>query len=147
MAEGWATYATDLMAEFGGLTPLEEYAQYQGRARMCARAVVDVRMHQGRSSLDQGVEYYERRALISPTGARSEAVKNSVFPEAAIMYLTGNDAIHELRGEMSRRKGAAFDLRAFHDEFLSYGSIPVSLISVDMKAKADVADREKNEKQ
>ncbi len=146
MAEGWATYATDLIAEFGGLTPLEEYAQHQGRARMCARAVVDIRMHQGRISLDEGAEYYERRALMSPAGARSEAVKNSMFPGAAIMYLTGNDAIHELRSEMSRRKGGAFDLRAFHDEFLSYGSIPVSLISADMRAKADSAERLEQEK-
>jgi uncharacterized protein (DUF885 family) len=80
--------------------------------------------------------------MMSSAAARSEAVKNSMFPGAAIMYLSGNDAIHELRGEMARRKGGAFDLRAFHDEFLSYGSIPVSLISADMKAKADAANRD-----
>ena len=140
MAEGWATYATDLINEFGGLSPLEAYAQRQSRARMCARAVVDIRLHQGRFSLDEGTEYYERRALMSPAAARSEAVKNSMFPGAAIMYLTGNDAIHDLRADMTQRKGSDFELGAFHDEFLSYGSIPVALISADMKAKADAAE-------
>ncbi len=146
MAEGWATYATDLMAEFGGLTPLEEYAQRPGRARMCARAVVDIRMHQGRFSLDEGAEYYERRALLNSGAARSEAVKNSMFPGAAIMYLAGNDAIHQLRAEMTRLRGDDFDLRAFHDEFLIYGSIPVSLISADMKAKAGFEATSQSEK-
>ena len=44
MAEGWACYATDLMDEFGFLTPLERLAERQTRRRMCARAVVDIRL-------------------------------------------------------------------------------------------------------
>src|SRR5947207_8706216 len=40
MAEGWACYATDLMDEFGFLTPLEQYSQFHSRLRMAARALV-----------------------------------------------------------------------------------------------------------
>jgi uncharacterized protein (DUF885 family) len=64
--------------------------------------------------------------------ARGEAVKNSMFPGAAMMYLVGTNAIHDLRRTLAAREGAAFALRAFHDRFLGYGAIPVSLIAAAM---------------
>lgn len=136
MAEGWACYATDLMSEAGFLTPLERYAEGHGRARMCARAIVDVRLHEGRWTLDQAARFYEEHALMPPAAARAEAVKNSMFPGAAVMYLMGRDAIHRLRSEMQAIEGRRFSLRNFHDTFLSYGSIPVTLIAESMTRKA-----------
>lgn len=136
MAEGWACYATDLMNEAGFLTPLESYAERHGRARMCARAIVDVRIHQGRWTLEHAARFYEEHALMPPAAAHAEAVKNSMFPGAAVMYLMGRDAIHRLRSEMQAIEGRRFSLRNFHDTFLSYGSIPVSLIAADMTRKA-----------
>jgi len=65
--------------------------------------------------------------------ARTEAVKNSMFPGAAMMYLIGQDLIRDLRNEMALREGNAFSLRRFHDRFLSYGSIPVTLIAAQMR--------------
>jgi uncharacterized protein (DUF885 family) len=139
MAEGWAVYATGLMSEMGFLTPLEEYAEYQGRRRMSARAIVDVRLHQGRWSLEDAVRFYEQRAGMAPGAARGEAVKNSMFPGGAMMYLIGTDRIMALRQEMEWRWGSQFSLRRFHDEFLSYGSIPVTLIA-DAMERASAAD-------
>jgi hypothetical protein len=136
MAEGWAVYATELMGEVGFLTPLELYAEQQSRRRMAARAVVDVRLHQGRFSLEQAAEFYERNAGMSPAAAQGEAVKNSMFPGAAMMYLIGSDRIKELRAEMTRRWGSRFSLRRFHDTFLAYGSLPVALIAHDMERNA-----------
>jgi hypothetical protein len=132
MAEGWACYATDLMAEAGFLTPLERYAEWHTRTRMCARAVVDVRLHQGRFGLQAAADYYREHAGMSPEAALGEAVKNSMFPGAAVMYVVGTDGLHALRREMARREGAVFDLRAFHDTVLSYGSVPVAAIAAAM---------------
>jgi hypothetical protein len=132
MAEGWACYATDLMGEAGGLTPLEEYAELKGRTRMCARAIVDLRLHLGRITLEQAAGFYEEHTGMGWDAALGEAVKNSMFPGAAVIYLLGTDAIHRLRQHLSVRKGSGFTLRAFHDEFLSFGSIPVSLIAEEM---------------
>ena len=139
MAEGWACYATDLMSEAGFLTSLEQYAEQHTRVRMCARAVVDVRLHQGRLTLEQAADYYERHAGMPPDAARAEAVKNSMFPGAAVMYVMGTDRIHRLRRELSARRGAGFSLRSFHDELLSYGSVPVSLVADAMTERADTA--------
>jgi uncharacterized protein (DUF885 family) len=63
-----------------------------------------------------------------PEGAaRGEAVKNSMFPGMALMYRAGTRGIHRLRRELAAELGPAFDLRAFHDRFLAWGSIPVTL--------------------
>jgi uncharacterized protein (DUF885 family) len=132
MAEGWACYATDLAGDFGGLTELERFAETKGRVRMAARAFVDVEMHSGRMTLDEAATVYEQRAGMPASAARAEAVKNSMFPGAALIYLMGQDAIHDLRAEMSRSQGSDFDLKAFHDDFLAYGSVPVSMIAQDM---------------
>jgi uncharacterized protein (DUF885 family) len=126
IAEGWACYATDLMNEIGFLDPLERYAQRHARLRMAARAVVDVRLHRGTFTLDDAIACYRDRVGMSPEAARDEAVKNSLFPGAALMYMVGTDLIHGLRRSLAVRPG--FDLRAFHDRFLSYGSVPVTLI-------------------
>jgi uncharacterized protein (DUF885 family) len=136
MAEGWACYATDLVGEFGGLTPLELYAQWHSRARMACRAVVDIRLHRGELPFPDAATLYAERAGMSPAAAQAEVVKNSMFPGAAVMYLVGTDAIRRLREEMSRIEGGSFTLRGFHDRLLSYGSVPVSLISEDMKRSA-----------
>jgi uncharacterized protein (DUF885 family) len=140
MAEGWACYATDLASEAGALTPLEQYAEVHGRVRMAARAVVDVRLHHGEISLEEAAAYYRERAGMSHAAAHGEAVKNTMFPAAAVMYLMGTDAIHQLKRDMMRLEGPNFEQRRFHDTFLSYGSIPVSLIEGEMKRSADDAE-------
>lgn len=132
LVEGWACYAVELMDEIGYLTPLESLSEAQGRVRMAARAVADVGIHTGAMTIDEAAAFYAREALMSPEAAKSEAVKNSMFPGAALMYLIGADAIRDLRGAVQAREGSAFSLRAFHDRFLSYGAIPVSLIAEAM---------------
>ena len=133
MAEGWACYATDLMGETDFLTPLERYAEAQSRRRMSARAIVDVKLHRGEFTLAEAADFYEQRAAMSPAAAHGEAVKNSMFPGAAMIYLFGADSIHALRRELAARDGDSFDLAQFHDRFLSYGSVPVALIGADMR--------------
>lgn len=138
MAEGWACYATDLMAEAGALTSLEEFAEMRGRTRMCARAIVDVQLHLGQMTLEEAAGFYQEHAGMGQAAALGEAVKNSMFPGAALIYLLGTDTIHDLRRELSAaaaRRGVPFVLRDFHDEFLSFGSIPVALIAQEMKRR------------
>jgi uncharacterized protein (DUF885 family) len=141
MAEGWACYATDLMGEAGFLTPLERYAEAQSRRRMAARAIVDVKLHYGEFTLEQAADFYAQRAAMSTSAARGEAVKNSMFPGGAMMYLYGTDMIHALRRDLAAQTGSDFNLAQFHDHFLAYGSIPVALISAEMRAAAGLSSR------
>jgi len=129
LAEGWACYATDLMDEIGFLTPEESLAQQHTRARLLARAVVDIELHQSTIEFEDAVALYRDRIGMSDEAARAEACKNSMFPGTALMYWLGTDGLHQLRREHQRVDGASFSLRRFHDRVLSFGSIPVPLIA------------------
>jgi hypothetical protein len=132
LAEGWACYAVDLADELGYLTPLEQVAEQHTRVRILCRAVVDLSLHAGELPLDKATAFYVEQVQMEPAAARAEAVKNSMFPGAAVMYWLGTRGIHALRVERSRRAG--FSMRAFHDELLSYGAMPVPLIASLMSA-------------
>lgn len=127
MAEGWACYATDLMDECGFLTADERVSEQQSRVRMLARALVDLEFHTGMRSFEQAVALYVADVGMSPAAAHGEVVKNSMFPGTALMYWLGTSQIHSLRDAERTRLGSAFSLRAFHDTFLSFGAIPVTL--------------------
>ncbi len=138
MAEGWACYATDLMGEVDFMTPLERYAERHGRLRMAARALADVRLHHGQWSLEDAARFYQERVGMPAAAAHNEAVKNSMFPATALMYLTGTDAIHNLRRELQARP--SFNLRQFHDRLLSFGSVPVALVA-EIMTRGDARDK------
>ena len=125
MAEGWASYATDLMDEAGFLSPLESYAEHHAHARAAARAIVDVELHEGRMSLDAAESFYRTHTNMSAAAARTEVTKNSMFPGAALIYFVGSGLIRDLREKHAGRLG----LRGFHDRLLSHGSIPVAMIA------------------
>ncbi len=132
MAEGWACYATALMDEVGFLTPLERFAEIYARLRMAARALCDVGIHDGSLSLDAATVFYHERVGMAASAARAEAVKNSMFPGTAAMYLLGTEGIRALRAAVAAREGDAFRLRNFHDRFLAHGSLPVAIIARSM---------------
>ena len=117
------------MDEIGFLAPEESLSQQHTRARLLARAVVDIGLHSGSLTFDQAVGVYRDRVGMPPEAAAAEACKNTMFPATAVMYWLGTDALHRLRRERQRIEGAAFSLRHFHDRVLSFGSIPVPLLA------------------
>lgn len=128
MAEGWACYATDLMDEVGFLTPDQSLAHQHTRARLAARAVVDLGLHDRSLSFDEATAVYRDRVGMPAEAARAEACKNAMFPGTALMYSLGTDGLHRLRKARERAEGPAFTLQRFHDRVLSFGSIPVPLL-------------------
>lgn len=137
MAEGWACYATALMDETGFLTPLEQVSEQHSKLRFLARAIVDIELHQGSMTFDDAARFFVEHADMSPDVARGEAAKASMFPGTAVMYWLGTQGILDLRETVRARLGAGFSLAAFHDELLSYGSIPVPLIAQLITSGAD----------
>jgi hypothetical protein len=129
MAEGWACYATDLMDEAGFLTPEESVAQQHTRARLLARALVDIGLHEGSLAFDDAAAIYRDRIGMTAEAARAETCKNSMFPGTAVMYWLGTEGLHHLRRAREKAEGTAFSLRRLHDDILGCGSIPVPLVA------------------
>jgi hypothetical protein len=128
MAEGWACYATGLMEEVGFLTDFERVAEQHTRVRLLARAVVDLGMHAGSLTFQRATSTLINICGMSTEQAHAEATKASMFPGTAIMYWLGLERIRALRTAHELTLGNRFRLRSFHDELLSFGSLPVALI-------------------
>jgi uncharacterized protein (DUF885 family) len=131
MTEGWACYSTDIIRDLGFYTEPERFAQLHSQIRQTARAIVDPNLHLGKFTFDEAARFYATHVGMSVEAARSEVTKNSMFPATAAMYLLGTDCIHKLRKEFEK-KDSSFSPSKFHDRFLKYGSVPVSLIGSDM---------------
>jgi uncharacterized protein (DUF885 family) len=100
-----------------------------------ARAVVDLELHTGRMSFDEAVRFHVDTAFLTPATAHAEVTKSSMFPGTAMMYWLGLRELWRIRHAEESARGAAFNAKAFHDELLSFGSIPVALVARLMAAQ------------
>ena len=134
MAEGWACYATEIMESLGYLTTDERIAEHHTRVRLMTRAVVDIELHTGRMTFADAVRFHMETAQLSSAMATAEVTKCSMFPGTAMMYWLGLRDLWRLRSAEEATRGSAFSSREFHDEVLSFGSMPVALVSRLMAA-------------
>jgi uncharacterized protein (DUF885 family) len=96
--------------------------------RAC-RVVIDAKLHTGGLTVDQAVDMLVGVAKLERFNAVGEVRRYTQSPTQPMSYLVGKQQILDLRDRERRRLGKDFDLRAFHDRLLSYGSIPVALIA------------------
>jgi len=95
--------------------------------RAC-RFVTAAKLHTGRMTFAEAVDMLVGVAHLERPNALGEVRRYTQWPTQPMSYLAGKQQIVELRARERRRLGARFDLRAFHDRLLSYGSVPISLI-------------------
>jgi uncharacterized protein (DUF885 family) len=107
-----------------------------GKLTRAYRVVLDIGMHlelplPSHAPLHAGepwtyataVEYLHDRAFLPLAHAQSEATRYLGWPGQAISYKVGERVVLELRDELRRRQGAAFDLKAFHARVIGSGSV------------------------
>jgi uncharacterized protein (DUF885 family) len=128
--EGWALYAESLGVELGVYdTPRARLEMLYAELFRAARLVVDVGLHERRWTRQQAVDY-----LGGPSdGNEREVVRYMAWPAQALGYKIGQLAIKNLRHEAERALGPAFDVRAFHDELLKDGGMPLSILEAKMR--------------
>lgn len=127
--EGWALYCEEMMYGAGFYAdPRVRLMQLKGRLWRACRVVVDVRLHAGEMSFEEAVAFMVEHAGLEEPNARAEVRRYAVTPTQPMSYLMGKRQILDLRARMERKQGARFDLRAFHDALLSYGSVQPRLI-------------------
>jgi uncharacterized protein (DUF885 family) len=129
-AEGWALYGEEMLSR-EGLYPENSAAQAQvlrlARYRS-ARIGVDVNLHTGRWSFEQAVTYFMEGGGLDREAAEGEAAGAATSPTQKISYITGKWQIMRLLGRYRDRQGSNFRLGAFHDQLISYGTLPLAVI-------------------
>lgn len=132
--EGWALYGEEMMLR-QGLYPETSagFAQVLRLSRYrAARIGVDVNLQTGRWTFEQAVRYFMEAGGLDREAAEGEAAGAASSPSQKIGYMVGKWQIMGLLGRYRDRQGSQFRLGAFHDQLISYGSLPVAVIEWQM---------------
>jgi hypothetical protein len=128
-AEGWAHYSEQMMLEqgFGGGDPKIRLAQLAEALVRDVRYVAGIRLHTEGMPLEQAKDLFVQEAFLTEANALEEARRGAYNP-TYLYYTLGKLQIYKLREDYAKRKGAAFSLGAFHEEFVRQGPIPIPLL-------------------
>ena len=128
-AEGWALYCEELMYEEGFYTkPETRLLQLKDQLWRACRVVIDASLHTHRMSFDRAVNMLVDVAKLEKTNAIAEVKRYSYTPTQPMTYIMGKMEILKLRDDFKKASGKAFNLKKFHDQLLSYGTIPIRMV-------------------
>ena len=127
--EGWALYAESLGSELGAYpSRRDRLGMLGGELFRARRLVVDVGLHTKGWSREQAMVYLGGRT----PNTELEVDRYMVWPGQALGYKIGQLRILGLRRKAEAALGAAFDVRAFHDELLRDGAMPLDVLERKM---------------
>lgn len=86
-------------------------------------------------SKDEAMNLLVREAFQQKAEAENKWTRVSVTQVQLCCYFTGFTEIYELRNKIKKKLGNKFNLKAFHEKFLSYWSAPVKYIRQLMLAE------------
>ncbi|GAB3637438.1 DUF885 family protein [Hymenobacter arcticus] len=136
-SEGWALYTESLGKELGMYTdPYQYLGALSAEMHRAIRLVVDVGMHAKGLTREQAIQYMLDNEATTEQGATAEIERYMAWPGQALAYKTGQLKIRELRTRYEKQLGKKFSLKAFHDELLLDGAMPLAVLERRMDAWA-----------
>lgn len=139
-AEGWATYLEEMFL-LAGLTrevPRADELFYAALMKRASRIYAETMMHSGRFTLEQANRYMiEFVPHMEEDLGRYDLEGYLRRPGLGSGYIIGKIQLEKLLSERSLQLGESFELGAFHDDLLSRGMIPLTLIRWEMTGADD----------
>ncbi|MFC7048414.1 DUF885 domain-containing protein [Emcibacter nanhaiensis] len=127
--EGWGLYAERLGLEVGFYEdPYSNFGRLSYEMWRALRLVVDTGMHYLGWTRQQAIDFMAENSALSLHNITAEVDRYITWPGQALAYKTGELKIRELRARAEEALGEDFDLRAFHDEILRHGAVPISVL-------------------
>jgi uncharacterized protein (DUF885 family) len=127
--EGWALYAETLGYEMGFYKdPWNRYGTLQDEQLRAMRLVVDTGIHAKGWTRDQAVDYMLENSGMTRTEVVAEVDRYIAIPSQALAYKIGALKIQELRKRAETKLGTKFDIKAFHEQVLSTGGLPLAVL-------------------
>lgn len=133
--EGWGLYSEKLGLEMGtgenGLysDPYDNFGRLNFEMWRAMRLVVDTGMHAKGWTRDQSVEFMRTNSALSLHNIEAEINRYIGWPGQATGYKIGEIKILDLRAHAESALGDRFDIRAFHDEVLNDGALPLPVLA------------------
>lgn len=132
--EGWAHYTETLGPEFGLYTdPYQKMGYLSDQMLRAVRLVIDTGLHTGSMKREDAIKYFLSNVAYDEAGATAEVERYMAMPGQALGYKIGSLKIRELRDKYSKSLGSKFSLAKFHDEILSQGCLPLSVLERKME--------------
>ncbi len=126
--EGWALYAEELGKEIGFYQdPVSDYGRLNSELFRAVRLVVDTGIHDQGWTRQQVIDYMHAND-VNDALAQTETDRYIAWPGQALAYKMGQLTILKLRAEAKAQLGTQFDIKAFHDEILNGGAMPLDLL-------------------
>jgi uncharacterized protein (DUF885 family) len=127
--EGWALYAEQLGKELGFYKdPLSYYGHLSDELLRADRLVLDTGVHYKHWTRQQMVDFFHAHSSEDEPDLQAETDRYITWPGQALAYKTGELKILELRAKAKKDLGGKFDIRAFHDEILDGGALPLDVL-------------------
>jgi uncharacterized protein (DUF885 family) len=128
--EGWGLYAERLGKDVGFYQdPYSDYGRLEADIWRAIRLVVDTGVHSQHWTREQMVQYFHDHSAIDETSIQAEVDRYVAWPSQALAYKIGQLKILELRDRAKKELGDKFDIRAFHDQVLDSGALPLDMLS------------------
>jgi uncharacterized protein (DUF885 family) len=133
--EGWALYSEGLGYELGLYKDeFSKMGQLNYDMWRAVRLVVDTGMHQFQWTRDQAIYYFKQNTGKSNLDIENEVDRYISWPGQALSYKLGQLRIQALRAKAEKALGDRFDIRAFHDQLLGTGPLPLAVLDTEMDA-------------
>ena len=114
--------------------PYSDYGRLENEMWRAIRLVIDTGVHEKHWSRDQMVDYFHRYTAMDEPNVQTEVDRYIAWPGQALAYKLGQLDILRLRQEASEKLGKKFDLKAFHDEVLGNGPLPLDVLDSHVAA-------------
>lgn len=127
--EGWALYSERLGKEIGFYQdPYSDFGRLDADMWRAIRLVVDTGVHAQHWTRQQMVDYFHEHSSLDEPTVQSEVDRYIAWPAQALAYKAGQMKILELRERAKKALGTKFDIRAFHDQVLDAGAMPLDVL-------------------
>ena len=131
--EGWGLYSERLGYDLGLYEdPYSRFGQLTYDMWRAVRLVVDTGMHYKGWTRQQAIDFFKDNAAKTEHDIVNEIDRYILWPGQALAYKIGQLKILQLRGRAEVELGKDFDIRAFHDELLGAGALPLDLLEQRM---------------
>lgn len=147
MVEGWAVYTERMMMEEGWDKNTEINGQVEQdemwlmyskwHLRVVCNTILDYSVHNLNWDKEQVLDLLINEAFQEKAEAEGKWRRATLTQVQLCSYFTGYTEIYNFREELKKKQGDKFNLKQFHEKFLSYGSAPVSEIRRLMLAEID----------
>jgi len=127
--EGWALYSERLGKDIGFYQdPYSDFGRLSDEMLRAVRLVTDTGVHYKHWTRQQMVDYFHEHSTEDEPDVQSETDRYIAIPAQALAYKLGQLEILKLRQRAQSELGDKYDIRAFHDEILNGGALPLDVL-------------------